>query len=319
MYLFISSRSADLSARSEKMVDNGQAQEQAFLSGGLETNTAKSAIDLDQVLSGLPQKDGIPSIDEPSFTSIAETSENVTDDTRGILVQNNGETKFYPYNVMVWHEIVNDELGGLPLAVTFCPLCGSAVVYERTVDGKVYDFGVSGKLYESNLLMYDRDTHTLWSQILGEAVVGDLLGAELTVFPSQLLTFGEVKQKYPNALVLSEDTGHSRDYSTYPYGDYDSDERLVFEVSERDERFPLKEMFYIVNYADTSVAFHWMDLRSAGTAEVEVNDRTLVARFANGEAEVREKGSDEIIPGYFAMWFSWVVHHGEDGVVWSGN
>ena len=155
--------------------------EQAFIRDGLKTNSAIRSIDLKLVLGGGPGKDGIPSIDSPTFTNIANADSTITDETLGLYVKAGGVEKFYPYNVLVWHEIVNDVVGGTPLVVTFCPLCGSAIVFDATYDGEAHDFGVSGKLYDSNLLMYDRDTESLWSQIIGEAVVGDETGKKLTI------------------------------------------------------------------------------------------------------------------------------------------
>ena len=156
---------------------NEQAQEQAFLSSGLSTDTGKSLIDLDLVLSGGPPKDGIPAINIPTFTGISSASSNLADDTLGLLVTADDDERFYPYNILVWHEIVNDTVGGIPVSVTFCPLCGSGIVYERVVNGQEVLFGVSGRLYESNLLMYDSATESLWSQIEGRAVIGSLARA----------------------------------------------------------------------------------------------------------------------------------------------
>ncbi|MCI0533252.1 DUF3179 domain-containing protein, partial [bacterium] len=129
--------------------------EYAFEREGLRTNTAKTSIPLDKVLGGGPGKDGIPALTNPKFTSVLEAGKVFRDDSLGILVTAGGETRYYPYNILVWHEIANDVVGGKPLVVTFCPLCASAIVFEASVDGEPREFGVSGKLYESNLLMYD--------------------------------------------------------------------------------------------------------------------------------------------------------------------
>lgn len=150
------------------------AFEQGFLGRGLKTNTSQRSIELSKVLSGGPGKDGIPAIREPVFVSVSEKPESVLLDTDGIVL-GKGQAKFYPYNIMIWHEIVNDTVDGVPVAVTFCPLCGSAAVFDRRVDGESLSFGVSGLLYQSNLLMHDSKTESLWSQVLGEAVVGIML------------------------------------------------------------------------------------------------------------------------------------------------
>ena len=150
---------------------------QDFLQYGLQTNTRQASIDIDLVLSGGPGKDGIPALTKPAFVSIAESNEN--DSFRGILVTMGGEQRFYPYSILVWHEIVNDSIGDQHFSVTFCPLCGTGIVYNREFDDTVLEFKVSGLLYESNLLMYDTATESLWSQSLGKAVVGDRLGDTL--------------------------------------------------------------------------------------------------------------------------------------------
>lgn len=288
----------------------------AFKESGLMTNTAVASIPLEKVLDGGPGKDGIPAINNPKFITADKVSKNLTDQTQGMLVTVKNTTRFYPYTILVWHEIVNDTIEGKSLTITFCPLCGSAIVFEAEVKGEALQFGVSGKLYESNLLMYDRKTESLWSQILGEAVVGDMTGTKLTLYRSSVLTFGEAKKLYPKLEVLSEDTGHRRDYSFYPYGGYDTNDEIYFPLSIRDTRLPAKEIMYIVNVDDTSVAFVLSDLKERKVATVEVNGKNVTAEVKNSEIEVRHEKNQEILPGYYAMWFSWAIHHQKDGVVW---
>lgn len=288
----------------------------AFEHDGLRTNTAKASIPLEKILDGGPGKDGIPALTNSRFTNIAEAEKFLKDDSDGILITVGGAARFYPYNILVWHEIANDVIEGKHLVVTFCPLCGSAIVFDAEADGEAREFGVSGKLYESNLLMYDKKTESLWSQILGEAVVGDETGKKLSVYPSQVLSLGEVKKKYPGAEVLSKDTGHSRDYSVSPYGDYGANDKIYFPISVRDNRLPAKEIMYIVNVGDQSVAFKVKDLSAASVAAADADGKKITAKLIDGEIEVRgEDGA--VIPGYHAMWFSWAIHHQKDGVVWT--
>lgn len=287
-----------------------------FLKSGLQTNTAIASIPLDEVLGGGPGKDGIPAILSPKFTSVADADETITPDIRGLVVEVEGDVRFYPYNILVWHEMVNDVINDKSLLITFCPLCGSAIVFDRTVDNEVLTFGVSGKLYESNLLMYDKKTETLWSQIIGEAVVGTMTGKTLDVYASQVMTFADAQRKYENLKVLSTDTGERRNYSLYPYGDYDTNERIFFPISVEDNRLPAKQIMYIVSFNDASVAFHLENLQTQGTAIVDVNGTNLTAQYNDGEATIAHPDSGDIIPGYFAMWFSWAQHHQHDGVVW---
>lgn len=282
------------------------------------TDETKHSIPLDKILSGGPGKDGIPALVNPKFVSVADAPVSITDTTQGILVSLGGESKFYPYNILVWHEIVNDSVGGTPVAVTFCPLCGSAIVFDPIVNGARLEFGVSGKLYESNLLMYDRTTDSLWSQALGEAVVGEMTGTVLAHVPFQLLTFAEVKASHPSARVQSDDTGHYRSYSHYPYGDYDSNDSLIFPVSVSDSRFHPKEIMYVVRVGESSVAFPLKKLKQVGGAKQPVSGTTVTATVEGSEVTVTD-ALGEVIPGYYEMWFSFATHHQEDGVVWSGK
>ncbi len=281
----------------------------AFKSKGLSTNTAKASIPLDKVLDGGPGKDGIPALTNPKFVDIKAAEKNTKDDMDGIVVLVGNSAKFYPYSIMVWHEIVNDVVGNKPLVITFCPLCGSAIVFD-TAD----QFGVSGKLYESNLLMYDKKTESLWSQSIGTAVVGDRTEEKLNVYSSQVLSFKTFKEKWPNGQVLSTDTGYGRNYDLYPYGDYDSNDDISFPISVKDNRLPPKEIMYVVNAHDRSVAFQVSGL-GATPVSVGVDDQKVTAAIVLGEIVVKDS-SGKVLPGYHEMWFSWAIHHQEDGIVW---
>ncbi|MDX1430352.1 MAG: DUF3179 domain-containing (seleno)protein, partial [Rhodothermales bacterium] len=149
---------------------------QGALRGAWKTDWDKRSVNLDEIISGGVPKDGIPPIDRPKFVSPSSASSWVGDREPVILLAIEGDARAYPLQIMTYHEIVNDEVGGEPVTVTFCPLCYSAIVFRRTLDGRVYDFGVSGMLRYSDLIMYDRQTESLWQQILGEAIVGELTG-----------------------------------------------------------------------------------------------------------------------------------------------
>jgi hypothetical protein len=275
------------------------------------TNINTATIPTDQIISGGPGKDGIPAIDAPIFVSIAETK--LDDDIEGVLIALEGEERFYPLTILVWHEIVNDQIGGTPFSVTFCPLCGSAITFDRRLGDQLLDFGVSGYLYESNLLMYDRQTESFWSQAVGEAVVGELVGAQLTYVPMQQITFGQLKADFSTSVVMSTDTGHIRNYGVYPYGDYAKTERTIFPVTVSDNRFFAKEIMYVVPVGDASIAIPKDSLidtatRTVGEQELKlVRDGGLINATLDGEP----------VPGYFEMWFSWATHHQDDGIVWS--
>jgi hypothetical protein len=278
---------------------------------GFKTNLNKRSIDLNLILDGGPGKDGIPAINNPKFVSISEAK--TKDDVLGVLVDIKGKKRYYPYNILVWHEIVNDSFNGQGIVVTFCPLCGSAIVFNAHLEGERLQFGVSGKLYESNMLMYDKKTESLWSQSRGESVVGDYTDIKLDLVQMQLIQFSELKAKYPETQILSEKTGYSRDYSLYPYGDYESTERLYCPVSVKDTRFKTKRIMYVFNLHDKSVAFPADNLGS-GRIEKVIEGKAVAVERQGGEINVYVDG--KILPGYYEMWFSWATHHQEDGIVW---
>ena len=287
-----------------------EAKEMEFNNLNLNTDTSKTLIDLDQVLGGGPGKDGIPAINEPKFVTIQQSEER--DDTRGILVDIDGEQRYYPYTILVWHEIVNDNINDNHFSVTFCPLCASGIVFNREVDNKILQFGVSGLLFESNLLMYDTETESLWSQARGEAVIGTYIETKLEVLPLQLITFGELKGKYPNAKVLSRDTSYNRNYGVYPYGDYESTEGLIFPVSVSDNRFFSKELMYIVPVGDKYVAIQHSEIQE-GESRYTAGDIELAVSRNEGEIFVRLNNT--IKAGYYELWFSFATHHQENGLV----
>lgn len=188
-----------------------------------DTDFTKRSIEFGEILSGGPPKDGIPSIDAPRFQPVSAKAELAeTEPVIGLIV--NGEARAYPLRVLIWHEIVNDTVGGVPVAVTYCPLCNSSIVFERTVDGRILDFGTTGKLRNSDLVMYDRQTESWWQQFTGEAIVGAMTGAELKVLPSRLESWERFKARAPEGKVLVPNDENIRDYGRNPYIGYDSRE-----------------------------------------------------------------------------------------------
>lgn len=263
-------------------------------------------------ISGGVRKDGISSLDEPKFEPIADISQ--PDSVQAIVLKEGSVAKVFPYNILTWHEIVNDTVDGVPVAVTFCPLCGSAIVYRRDLSRSVTTFGVSGWLYESNLIMYDRDTESLWQQSTGKAMAGEYFGEKLALVPFQLMTIGEVKEAYPAALVLSEDTGFIRDYSRNPYSGYEESEDFVFSPSSVDERFHPKTIMVAFFVNEQAVAFPWLSIQDGQERVFALGQETVTLLKENGELRI-VKGNGDTIPFYFEMWFSWSVQHGEDGIV----
>jgi hypothetical protein len=197
------------------------------------TDFSKATVDLASIRSGGPPKDGIPSIDSPKFeTLIGGTARgwaaDIGDTEAVISVSIKGDARAYPLRVLVWHEIVNDTVGGMPLALTYCPLCNAALAFERVIDGRVLDFGTTGKLRHSDLVMYDRQTESWWQQFTGEAIAGALAGTSLKLVPSRLESFDRFRKRFPDGRVLVPNDPNLRRYGTNPYVRYDEIGKLPF-------------------------------------------------------------------------------------------
>jgi hypothetical protein len=189
--------------------------------GWTKTDFDKTRIAWDEVLSGGPPKDGIPSIDRPKFRSIGEITDLAPNDPV-IGLEIAGDARAYPLRVLIWHEIVNDMVGEIPVAVTYCPLCNAAIVFDRRIGDRVLDFGTTGKLRKSDLVMYDRQTESWWQQFTGEAIVGEFAGQTLKLLPARLESFSDFKQRQAAGKVLVPDTEAARNYGRNPYAGYDS-------------------------------------------------------------------------------------------------
>lgn len=198
-------------------------------------------IPVSEVLDGGPGKDGIPSVDSPNFDDVDEV-DFLDEEDLVIGMVFNGEAKAYPHAILDWHEIVNDEISYLDVGLTYCPLTGTGIAWDRNINGKITTFGVSGKLYNTNLIPYDRDSDSYWSQMRLDCVSGDLIGAQIKTYNVIETTWDTWKKAYPDSKILNTDTGYSRDYDDYPYGDYRTNNaRIIFPVSNNDNRLPAKE------------------------------------------------------------------------------
>lgn len=207
----------------------------------LASNGTLHMIPLDEIRSGGPPKDGIPSIDVPKFIDASGWDDlRYRTDLLVLGIEVAGKRRAYPFQVMVWHELVNDTFEGVPILASYCPLCGSAIAFVREIDAgngpEAVEFGVSGKLYNSDMLMYDRKTDSYWSQLTGTAVVGELTGRRLEIYPSELLPWADWMAAYPDSEVLTRETGHNRDYDNLPYAGYDESSSIWFPVTETDDR-----------------------------------------------------------------------------------
>jgi hypothetical protein len=185
------------------------------------TDFSKHTVPYGEILSGGPPKDGIPAVDEPKFIDVKEADGWLKSVEPVILVKVGQKARAYPLQILIWHEIVNDTVGGVPLVVTFCPLCNTAIAFERDFKGRLLDFGTTGRLRYSNLIMYDRQTETWWQQATGEAIAGELAGSQLNFYPAAIVSWQEFKAAHPDGRVLSRDTGFDREYGRNPYTGYD--------------------------------------------------------------------------------------------------
>jgi hypothetical protein len=257
----------------------------SFSTHGWATDFSISAVPFSEILSGGPGKDDIPAISQPRFESIDEARAWVTGASPVIALEIDGDARAYPLAILTWHEIVNDVVGDVPVIVTFCPLCNTALVFERALDGIVHDFGVSGNLRFSDMVMFDRQTETWWQQATGQGIVGELTGAKLEFLPSQIIGLDQFATTYPDGRVLSRDTGHLRDYGRNPYVGYDTtDERPFLFDGVTDGRLAPKERVVTLGDQDSEapVSIPHAELRASGVAQVEFEGRPVVAIWQPG-------------------------------------
>jgi len=253
---------------------------------GFSTDFENRSIELNELIDGGPGKDGIPSIDNPEFVSQQEAENWLQDREPVIALKINGEVKAYPIQILMWHEIVNDHVGGMPVAVTFCPLCYSAIVFDRRIDGEVHEFGVSGLLRHSDMIMFDRETESLWQQFSGEALVGDYTGEFLTIVPSQLISFEQFRDAYPNAPLLSRNTGHQRNYGQNPYAGYDDIDKRPFLMDEDDisDKLPPMEKVIGVRYNSEQIGYRYSTTTEKKVLNDTISDQPIVVFHLDGMA-----------------------------------
>ena len=244
---------------------------------GWETDFSRHSVPYSEILSGGPLRDGIPPLDDPKFTTFQDANEWLGDQEPVIAFELNGDARAYPLQILTWHEIVNDEVGGVPVAVTFCPLCNSAIVFDRRLDGVVYDFGTSGKLRNSDLVMWDRQTESWWQQFTGEAIVGELTGKKLTFIPASIISWTDFKAANPEGTVLSQDTGFNRSYGRNPYAGYDEADNPPFLfLGELDGRLLPKERVAAVTIGEVDVAFPFSILEKERVVNYTFSEQDLV-------------------------------------------
>jgi hypothetical protein len=248
-------------------------------------------IDPDDLVSGGPPPDGIPPIDDPKFAPASEI-DWLGDDEPVLSLTVGDETRAYPLQVMTWHEIVNDRVGGIPVTVTYCPLCNSGVAFERRVAGRLLDFGTSGLLHIDNLVMYDRQTESLWPQLTGQASVGTLTGTQLKAIPMGVVSWKQFRASNPDALVLTRETGFRRDYGRNPYTGYDDPDGdlLVDPLGGTDGRLPVKERVVGITVGSDSVAIRRALVAGAGVVPLMVGGRDVVVLHQPGQSSALDTG-----------------------------
>ncbi|OGL61593.1 hypothetical protein A3C09_00840 [Candidatus Uhrbacteria bacterium RIFCSPHIGHO2_02_FULL_47_44] len=268
-------------------------------------------LDSSNIISGTILKDGVPAIDKPTFESVNVADQYLNNDGLGITVSVNGVSRFYPYQILVWHHVVNDVIAGQPLLITYNPFAMSGAAYQRTTQGTVLDFGLSDKLANSNLLLYDRATHSLWDPMTHKALEGEMKGITLTRYPSTVMTWNTFKAFRSNGQVLSRNTGYSRDYTHDPYGDYLYTQKILFPVAHKDDRLAAKALVYGIEWNQKQKAYPVTLLEKQSTIRDSI-DRTNISIEDDATSGVvhayqldASGNHQNEIPVTPSFWFAW--------------
>jgi hypothetical protein len=259
------------------------SQVEQFSRDGWRTNFEKHSVPLAEIRSGGPPKDGIPALDHPRFIGVAEARGWLKPVEPVIALTVGNESRAYPLQILVWHEIVNDSVGGLPVTITFCPLCYTAIAFDRRAASRVLDFGTTGNLRNSDLVMYDRQTESWWQQAVGHAIVGDLTGTQLAMLPASIVSWDGFRTEHPEGAVLSKDTGFSRSYGINPYAGYDSASTRPFLFDGKlDGRLAPKEHVVTVILDDEAVAYPYTLLKKRRVVHDTVGGTPIVVFYRTG-------------------------------------
>jgi hypothetical protein len=268
---------------------------------------ADSDVPFDSLMQACPARDCIPSIDQPGFIPAGDV-EYLREDDLVLTLTHNGITRAYPTRILDHHEIVNDMFGPDPVAITYCPLCGSGLAFDRRQNGQVLDFGVSALLHNSDLVMYDRQTESLWQQITGEAFAGKSRGSQLRTLPLSMITWDEWRQQYPDSEVLTVDDIQTDRYRKDAYAEYAESDRLYMPVSSTDARLHPKRVIYGMEIGDRAVAVDAGWLAQTGHWSNDYEGQKLSLRLrASGEVDASLDG--EQITIHRMYWFAWYTFH----------
>ena len=282
------------------LISSGEsyAQYNGFdVSGGL--------IPKNEILSGGPPRDGIPAIMNPRFES-ADEAGWLNDGDLVAGVNMGGVQRAYPLRILVWHEAVNDTVGGKPVLVSYCPLCGSTVVFDRSIKGYEYTFGISGLLHQSDVLFFDRETESLWSQLEMKAVTGPMAGTEFEILPSTLATWKEWKKEHPGTAVLSRETGYNRDYDNMPYGGYEQSSSVMFPVRHTSKKFHPKEKVLVVLAGNEAKAYPFSELEKTDTPLTDkLGGHDIVVKYSDGGYVTAIDKAGKPLDSFVSYWFAW--------------
>jgi hypothetical protein len=260
----------------------------------------------DLVDAGVVQ-DGIPSIDEAKYESIVEADMYLDDLGSGLAVESSGRAWFFPYQVLVWHEIANTSIDGVPMVVTYCPLCASGIVYRAQVEGQTLEFGTTGKLWNNNLVMYDRQTDSWWVQLLGKAFNGVLEGKGLESYPSIEMTWDEFKGSYRSANVLSRETAYDRDYTSNPYGSYEDSMAIYYPLTHMDERLYSKDRVLGLIVGEEVIAYPEKFIKEEGEISGSLAGESFTISL--DEDTISVESSSERLRSVQSYWFCFVASY----------
>ena len=257
------------------------------------TDFDKHSVPYSEILSGGPPKDGIPAINEPQFITVDEADDWLQAQEPVVLVRVEDDAHAYPVQILMWHEIVNTTVGQAPVTVTYCPLCNTAIAFERAFDGQVLDFGATGRLRNSNLIMYDRQTESWWQQATGEAIAGQYTGCQLAFVPAFMISWTDFKAAFPDGAVLSRETGHVRDYGRNPYTGYDdiNEFPFLFDGRVEDRVLPLMARVLTVDLNGKAVAYPYDVLQETRAVNDTVGGVPIVVLWAPGTVSALDVGS----------------------------
>lgn len=278
-------------------------------------DVGNASIPLSAIKSGGPPRDGIPALHHPRFIT-AEQPGAPQPQQRVLGLTINGDARAYPIAILNWHELVNDEVGGQPILISYCPLCGTGMAFAANVAGYQLSFGVSGLLYNSDVLMFDRQTGSLWSQILASAISGPLRGSKLRQLVVEHTSWQDWLSRHPNSRVLSTDTGHRRDYNRNPYAAYAASPAVLFPISHRDPRYPAKSWVVGIELNDQYRAYPLEELaRRPGPFKDHFAGQVLTIAHDHNSRNTRVLDSDgNQLPALTAYWFAWSAFHPQTSI-----